>query len=139
VNKNRLKKPHCISYSEQQIGGEICGKKLKGSVEKLQRAAPERKRKRDMFLPRASRANLSITLFDAGSNMLSIAETLRKIRLRRNPRKEIAQYYEKLLGRPADNEGLSHWESVVQSGHLTLREVWEEIALMPEAQRRWFQ
>ncbi len=71
--------------------------------------------------------------------MLSIAETLRKIRLRRNPRKEIAQYYEKLLGRPADNEGLSHWESVVQSGHLTLREVWEEIALMPEAQRRWFQ
>lgn len=71
--------------------------------------------------------------------MLSLTETLRKVSLRRNTREEIAKYYVKLLGRPADSEGLSHWESLVKAGHLTLREVWEEIALMPEAQRRWFQ
>ena len=46
--------------------------------------------------------------------------------LTQETRKTVDDLYRKILGRPADNDGLKHWGTLLESGKITKKEMKEE-------------
>lgn len=49
----------------------------------------------------------------------------------------LTDYYQQILGRPPDAEGLAYWTRQFEAG-ASFDEIWDAICDVPEAQSKWF-